>query len=264
MDRRKIVRSLINFLIIFTFVWIPVKTFSQEIKVMTFNIYHGVNMNGQFDLDAIAEIINKENPDFVALQEVDKNTGRTQHTDIPEILGQKTQRKAFFGKAMDFDEGEYGIAILTKYPVNELFLKALPSKKNEEPRTSLMTQTKLESDIFLNFVTTHLDYKEKEHLRNEQVNELINTYLKYDTPTIVAGDFNDVPQSKPIDTLLDHCTAVYEKTGIQPTFPSDDPKRKIDYIFVYPKHKWKIISSKVIPGKTSDHLAFVAVLRLLR
>jgi len=230
---------------------------------MTFNIYHGVNMNGQFDLDAVAEIINREKPDFVALQEVDKNTGRTHHTDIPKLLGQKTQMKAYFGKAMDFDGGEYGIAALTRYPVHELLLKSLPSKKEEEPRTSLMLKAKLQPDLLVNFITTHLDHKKKDHSRNEQIKELINTYLKYDEPTILAGDFNDVPLSKPINTLLEHCTAVYEKTGLQPTFPSNDPKRKIDYIFVYPKNKWKIISSKVIPGNTSDHLAFVAVIQLL-
>ena len=262
MDRKKIIKFLILYLIISFSLKNSDKIYSQQIKVMTFNIYHGVNMEGNFDLDAIAEIINNENPDFVALQEVDKNTGRTDHTDIPGILAGKTHMEAFFGKAMDFDGGEYGVAILSKHTVTEYQIKVLPGKPKEEPRTSLSVKARLDSGVFINFVSTHLDHKEKNHSRDLQVNELINTYLKSDIPTILAGDFNDLPQSKPISTLLKYCDAVFQKSGIQPTYPSDDPKKKIDYIFVSPKNKWTVISSKVIPGMASDHRAFVAVIEL--
>jgi endonuclease/exonuclease/phosphatase family metal-dependent hydrolase len=262
MDRKKIVKLLIVYLIISFSLRNSNQIYSQQLKVMTFNIYHGVNMKGDFDLDAIAQIINKEKPDFVALQEVDKNTGRTNHTDIPGILAEKTHMEAFFGKAMDFDGGEYGVAILSKHTVTEYRVMALPGKPNEEPRTSLSVRARLNNGIFINFISTHLDHKEKDHSRDKQVNKLINTYLKSDIPVILAGDFNDHPQSKPIRTLLEHCDAVFEKSGIQPTYPSDDPKRKIDYIFACPKGKWSVISSKVIPGMASDHRAFVAVIQL--
>uniref|UniRef100_UPI0019530D33 endonuclease/exonuclease/phosphatase family protein n=2 Tax=Pseudomonadati TaxID=3379134 RepID=UPI0019530D33 len=52
---------------------------AQEIKVLTYNIYHGEKNyeRGKSNLEAIAAVINEYKPDFVAMQEVDSMTVRT-------------------------------------------------------------------------------------------------------------------------------------------------------------------------------------------
>ena len=51
-----------------------------RIKVLTYNIYHGelATSQGKPSLDSIAKLINQVQPDFVALQEVDSMTGRSE------------------------------------------------------------------------------------------------------------------------------------------------------------------------------------------
>ena len=39
-----------------------------------------------------------------------------------------------------------------------------------------------------------------------------------------------------------------------PTFPSDAPVKKIDYVMYYPKDRWKVVSAEVIcDSVASDH-----------
>ena len=67
------------YLLIFTL--LSISTIGQiRVKVLTYNIYHGElpGSPGKPNLDSIAKLINKIQPDFVALQEVDSLTGRSE------------------------------------------------------------------------------------------------------------------------------------------------------------------------------------------
>ena len=89
----------------------------QSLRVMTYNIYgaRATSPANAADLDAIAEVIRRQNPDFVTLNEVDVFTNRTgkdvhQARDLAEKLGMEWH----FSKAIDRDGGEYGDAVLAK------------------------------------------------------------------------------------------------------------------------------------------------------
>jgi len=60
---------------------------SRVIRVLSFNIYHGETMRGDFDLEQIARVIRDVEPDLVALQEVDLYTGRSGGRDLASELG---------------------------------------------------------------------------------------------------------------------------------------------------------------------------------
>ena len=72
---------------------------SKIIRVLTYNIYHGETMRGDFNLDTIAGVIKSVNPDLVALQEVDFRTNRAKQMDLAMELGQRTGLIPLFGKA---------------------------------------------------------------------------------------------------------------------------------------------------------------------
>ena len=84
---------------------------STIIKILTFNIYHGETMNHDFDLDRIAKVIKESGADLVALQEVDFKTNRAKGCDLVTELAWRCQMQGLFGKAMDYDGGEYGEGI---------------------------------------------------------------------------------------------------------------------------------------------------------
>ncbi len=93
----------------------------QTIKIMTYNIRHASPPShpDKIDVDTVAGVIKKYQPDIVALQEVDVNTGRSgKQLHEAQVIAEKTGLQASFGKAIDFSGGAYGIAILTKYPID--------------------------------------------------------------------------------------------------------------------------------------------------
>jgi len=90
---------------------------SKVVRVLSFNILHGATTKGDFDLEKISRVIEDANPDFVAMQEVDFKTNRVKKFDLATELGWRAKMAAIFGKAMKFDGGEYGEAILSDIPL---------------------------------------------------------------------------------------------------------------------------------------------------
>ena len=62
----------------------------HDLRLMSYNIRHGVGLDGRLDLERIAEVINREHLDIVALQEVDSVTQRTGERDLLSELGEFT------------------------------------------------------------------------------------------------------------------------------------------------------------------------------
>ncbi|MCK5638676.1 MAG: endonuclease/exonuclease/phosphatase family protein [Flavobacteriaceae bacterium] len=267
MDKRKTLKLLVVFLFIMNqFIISQHKTDTNKtIKVMTYNIHHGVNNNKLFDLDGIANVILNENPDFVALQEVDSVIKRSDNLDLTKVLGQKTKMNYLFGNATKIDNGLYGVAILSKYPIIYSKNVALPFQKNEEPRTALQITSALPSGDTISFISTHLDYKDKNHYRKEQVQKINNTFNSNKYPTILAGDINDIPNSETLKILQNYWVPTYNKNNPKSTFPADHPQKKIDYILYAPKNKWKVISQNVVNDSiASDHRPYIVRLKLIK
>ncbi|MCT4587252.1 MAG: endonuclease/exonuclease/phosphatase family protein [Carboxylicivirga sp.] len=234
------------------------------VKVLSFNILHGATTQNTFDLDAIAKVIINANPDFVALQEVDFKTQRAQKYDLATELGWRSKLIPLFGRAMYYDGGEYGVGILSKHSIVSSFNHALPYQKGDEPRAALSIKTVLPSKDTIVFMATHLDHKEEEATRLMQAKEIVRISKTIKHPAIFAGDLNDIPGSAPINTIESFWNASYDKINPAPTYPSDKPSIKIDYIMNGPANRWKVINKKVIANTfTSDHCAYLVTFELL-
>ncbi len=240
------------------------KESNKVIRVLTFNILHGATTNGDFDLDVIAKVISDTDPDFVALQEVDFKTNRAKKYDLVTELGWRTKLTPLFGKAMDFDSGEYGEGILSKYTFLKSRNVGLPYSEGNEPRAALEITSVLASGDTIAFVGTHLDHLKNGNDRLAQAKKLNDTFSKNTYPTILAGDLNDVPGSDPIKELEEIWLAAYDKENPQGTYPSVNPIKKIDYVMFYPKDRWRIIKTEVIENAVaSDHCAYLVTVELL-
>ena len=237
---------------------------TSELKVLTFNILHGATTKGDFDLDAIARVIIDADPDLVALQEVDFQTNRARKYDLVTELGLRTRMAPLFGKAMDFDDGQYGEGILSKYTFVSARNIPLPYSPGNEPRAALEIVTVLPSGDTIAFIGTHLDHLRDPVDRIAQARRINEVFSKNQYPSILAGDLNAVPGSEPIQILEKLWWPTYDRHNVDPTFPSSNPMKKIDYVMVYPKQRWQVLDTQVIQDDiASDHCGYLVTLQLL-
>jgi len=234
------------------------------IRVMTYNVHHcnPPSVPGKIDVEAIAKVIREANPDLVALQEIDVFTNRSGKTlHEARELARLTGMYSFFGKAIDFQGGEYGIAILSKFPLVDSAVYALPMKEGigGEPRALATVTVEVKKGKKVLFACSHLELKVDNRLLQVQQ---IRSLLADKTDVIMAADFNDEPGSEAIrymdDFLKRSCT---ENCPL--TYPEIDPTKEIDMIFFTPA-KFKVKSHRVIKESyASDHLPVLTELSFL-
>lgn len=233
------------------------------VKVLSFNILGGRTTQGNFDLDVLAKLIKDADPDFVAMQEVDFKVNRSRKYDLATELGWRTKMAPIFARAMYYDGGEYGEGALSRYSFLSTRNVALPFIEGQEPRAAIEVVVELPSKDTIAFVGTHFAHEGNagRELQAKRINEV---FSKNGYPTILAGDLNARPGSGPINTLEEMWTATYDRENPEFTFPSDNPRAKIDYVMFYPKNRWKVIEKKVIIDTiASDHCAYLVTLELL-
>ena len=262
---KKIVLLVISFFWSASFLTAQTKVDSSKIvKVLSFNILHGATTKGDFNLDAIAKVILDVNPDFVALQEVDFQTNRAKKYDLVTELGWRTKMAPLFGRAMQYDGGEYGEGVLSKLTFLQTRNVELPYIPEDEPRAALEITTVLPSKDTISFIGTHLDHLNNGTNRIMQAKELNKVFSSNKYPTILAGDLNAEPGSKTINILEEMWTASYTKDTLKYTYPSSNPTKKIDYIMFYPANRWEVLDTRVIQDKVaSDHCSYLVTLQLL-
>jgi len=232
------------------------------IRILSYNIFHGETLNHDFDLERIAGVIRSVSPDIVALQEVDFRTNRARNMDLVTRLGYLTDMLPLFGRAMEYDDGEYGEGILSRFTFKETRNNPLPHSPKNEPRAALEVLVELPSGDEIVFIGTHLDHTRDQTDRIVQAKRLNRLFKRNKKPTILAGDLNATPESEPMRILFRFWTDA-SAGNPQPTFPSSSPRRRIDYVLFRPAHRWRVIESRVIEEKVaSDHCPLLVVLEL--
>lgn len=237
---------------------------STELRVLCYNVHHcsPPSLKGGIDIEAIAGVINKLKPDLVALQEIDVNTQRSgKGIDQAKELGRLTGLNAFFVKTIDYEGGEYGIAILSRFPLKESLGFELPMEHNAagEPRGVAAVLIEPKEGKTIAFASTHFDLKEEN--KELQINAITDYMRDVNIPVILAGDFNATPDSYVIKEL----DKVFERTctDCAPTIPVVNPKRVIDFIAFYPQNAFEVVEHVVINETyASDHLPVFARLLL--
>lgn len=235
----------------------------QTIKVMSYNIHHcnPPSRPGIIDLDAIAAVIRKQDPDIVALQEVDINTIRSGKVNQAAQLALKTGLKSFyFAKAIDHEGGDYGVAILSKFPLSDINTYRLPmdSSTKAEPRVLAVAIATLPGGKKIRIASTHLDAQKAPVNRLLQIKAIDSIAASESLPFIIAGDFNAEENSDVIKTLDKRFTRTCNSCA--PTIPVINPKKAIDFIAYKPQKLVAVKSHRVINEiYASDHLPVLAV-----
>ncbi|HHV84924.1 MAG TPA: endonuclease [Petrimonas sp.] len=230
----------------------------DRLKVLSYNLRFGELAS----LEELAAFIKEQDPDIVALQEVDCRTHRDrtpkQHDkDFATELGFRTGMIPAYGKTILYAGGYYGIAILSKYPLAKVERVLLPKTENEQ-RALLVADVEYREGEYFTFACTHLDNTNTQE-RQKQVAKINEVLFAKNSPVIVAGDFNARPDSKEISEGMSAWKTV---SSLEPTVPANAPLSTIDYIFCYPKDKWVSVSTTTYKVEFSDHLPVSAVVEM--
>lgn len=241
-----------------------VQTLPPRITVMSYNIHHGVGTNRILDLNRIAGVISAAAPDIVALQEVDKDTKRSGGVDQAAELARLTRMNYQFGKAVNYDGGEFGNAILTRHPVTLIGNWPLPGFK--EARAALFVAIDLSSlygaGVSMTFVATHLDNrKNANRIESADVIEAVITGLPR-RPALLGGDLNDRPSTATLNKF-DLYWDIEDLGRTLWTFPAGTPDRQLDYVLYRSSGDWTVHHIEVLNEPVAaDHRPIVYVFEL--
>jgi endonuclease/exonuclease/phosphatase family metal-dependent hydrolase len=243
-------RIILALLLGITFAAVGQNQQETSVQIMTYNVRHCAGMDMVLDYDRTAAVISAQNPDIVAIQELDSMTGRSgQQYQLGE-LAIRTGYYPVFGSAIDYDGGRYGVGILTRE--QPLSTKRIPLP-GEEPRVLLVIEMK---DYVL--ACTHLDLEEEQRLASVPL--IVEEAQRWQKPFILAGDLNDAPDSELLKEITKYFTIL---SGDQPTFPADEPTECIDYVASFKARPAVTIECSVIDEpEASDHRPLMVRLRL--
>lgn len=222
---------------------------NQQLQIMSYNVRHCAGMDLVIDYDRTAAVIVQQQPDVVALQELDSMTGRSGNRDQLGELASRTGYHPVFGAAIEFNGGLYGVGILSReMPVST---KRIPLP-GEEPRLLLVVELK---DFVI--ACTHLDLNEAQRLASVPL--IVEEAQRWQKPFLLAGDWNDTPDSKLLKAMTQYFTVL---SGDETTYPADEPTECIDYVAAFNGRAEAIESHVIDEPAASDHRPLVVRVQL--
>ena len=243
----------------------------RSARVLVYNMHAGKDAKGIDNLQRIAALVDSLRADIVLLQEVDRNTTRSGRVDQPATLSRLTGLHSAFGNSLDFQGGEYGIAILSRWPISSdttIRLPVLPPQERSggsyEPRAALSVIIDAPGGP-LAVVNTHLDPTGDDHWRRQEIRTVIATVASLRSrgiPTLMGGDLNSTPESATQDTvraanLRDVWTTCGTGAGL--TYPADSSVKRIDYLYL--SGPATCSDAVVVRTEASDHRPLFVIVR---
>jgi endonuclease/exonuclease/phosphatase family metal-dependent hydrolase len=243
------------------------KTFT----VMTYNVHSCIGMDGQISPLRIAEVIDRYQPDVVALQELDAGLIRTDMIDQANLIAKTLEMSFHFHSSLQVEEGGYGNAVLSRGQLRLVKAGALPTEAlhpSFERRGAVWVEVDLEGSK-IQVLTTHFGLDRRE--RNRQAEAITGPEWlgdpRFRTPAVLCGDFNALPGSPAYRRLTRQLRdAQRGLSGLRwkGTWPVQLPFMRIDHLFLTPDLK---VRSIVIPRTpltrvASDHLPLIVTLEL--
>lgn len=248
----------------------PAPAPAREVTVLVYNIHAGKDAAGAENLQRVAELVRSTGADLVLLQEVDRNTQRSGPRDQPATLARLTGYSAAFGRTIGFQGGDYGVALLSRWPLRSdtlipLRVTAPPGRTAEgrEQRGVLRAVVDAPGGPFA-VLNTHLDHTGDDGWRLQEIATVLRVAAaERGMPLLVGGDFNARPESAvhaPLRAAGFRDAWADCGTGDPLTFPAAAPDRRIDYLYVAGGTRCE--HAEVLPSQASDHRPVLFRLRL--
>lgn len=239
---------------------------------MTYNVHSCIGTDRQLSPLRIAEVIDRCNPDIVALQELDAGLERTGMIDQAHLIAMTLEMSFHFHSSIHLKEGGYGNAVLSRWPVQLIKAGAIPTDPlhpSFERRGAIWAEVELPHGS-VQVLATHFGLNRGE--RGCQARAITGAewlgHPECRSPAILCGDFNALAGSSVYRLLTRHLHDVQRgvKGSFLPrgTWPAQLPIMRIDHLFVTRDLKvWSVsVPRTPLTRLASDHLPLVATLEL--
>jgi endonuclease/exonuclease/phosphatase family metal-dependent hydrolase len=244
------------------------------VNVLVYNIHAGKDAAGVDNLERVAALVRATGADIVLLQEVDRRTTRSAGVDHAAELARLTGFEMAFGKSLDYQGGEYGIAILSRWPITAQSTHNLPvdppqerAGGSREPRAALRTSIASPAGP-VSVLNTHLDASREDRWRRQEIVKLLALAAETrngGAPLLMGGDLNSTPESAvQEDVRRAGFTDAWSSCGGGPglTYPADSGVKRIDYLYFNAPSSCE--AATVIESLASDHRPLLVRVRLRR
>lgn len=235
---------------------------SLRLKIMTYNVHGCAGMDGRISPRRIARIIATEEPDIVALQELDDCRSRSRCENQAAIIAELIGYHVVYCPTVTNGSERYGHAVLSRWPLETVQVAELPYSPRgfwPERRAALWTRLSVES-VPIHIVTTHLGLNANERLQQLAAllgPDWLGPVLEAE-PVVLCGDFNFLPRSAAYRLATSKLTDVVTTRGVN-TFSSVQPVMRLDHIFVskhFAAEKAHVVRN-ALTRTSSDHLPLV-------
>jgi endonuclease/exonuclease/phosphatase family metal-dependent hydrolase len=209
----------------------------DSLVVLTFNVRSGRGsaVTAQYKtahMDSLVALIDQINPDIVLIQELDRGVRRSDRIDQFAYIADATGFSGRFAHTVDYQGGQYGIALFTPRELLDYQYVELPQLSGKEPRALQIATIETAGGQRVHVMNAHIDAEP--HARGEQ----IRMVLEYGAglasgPAVLAGDFNALPGTAALGLLTETWQDVALLAHNQPpaTYPATAPRHRLDYIF---------------------------------
>jgi endonuclease/exonuclease/phosphatase family metal-dependent hydrolase len=230
------------------------------VRVMTYNVHQGFDVDGRHAIERMAQVIEAESPDIVALQEVSRGWVVNGSVDMLVWLSQRLGMDYVWGPAAD---SVWGNAVLSRFPIIAFENHAMPNNDVIRlDRGFLTARVDLGGGEVLDVVSTHFHAGAADSaLRIPQALAVLEV-IDPERTTVLIGDLNAPPGDPELLLLeqagLQDAFVVAGATGEGLTYRADRPRRRIDYVWLSPDLRARDFSTH--PSLASDHLAVAATI----
>jgi endonuclease/exonuclease/phosphatase family metal-dependent hydrolase len=261
------------------------KPLPNELRMMAYNVrqFKGIEKFEELPIqNEVFKIIKDQHPDIINFEEFSLTSG--EKISITDTLHSFKYKYSFFKAFYQNRTDTIGNAIFSKYPIIDT--GSIPSPAMLYTRT-IFADIKYNNQTIrvycVHLAAVTMAGNEKSKYLNGQVSLASSSFIgnklsaafiarslqvsrikahmeKCPFPYIVAGDFNDTPNSFAVNTLGDGLKNSFREKGhgFETTYYSSFPLH-IDHLFASPQ--FDILSYRAIDKKVSDHKAIVADLK---
>ncbi|MDQ3346832.1 MAG: DNRLRE domain-containing protein [Acidobacteriota bacterium] len=215
----------------------PVATTSgSTLKVLDWNIHHGVGTDGKYDIDRIASAIARTGAHVVSLNEVERYTGwgnEDQPARFVALLEAKTGRRWYynFATSSGTTRGQ-GNLLLSTLPIDSA-ADGLLSYDRSVAQARIVVNGRS-----VNLFSVHLD-ADSATRRTTQITQLKSWMGQFSEARIVAGDFNAWPGATEIKGMTSAFRDAWAEAKIAGTAVAysgneagNTRNSRIDYVFL--------------------------------
>jgi endonuclease/exonuclease/phosphatase family metal-dependent hydrolase len=209
---------------------------APTLKVMDWNIHHGVDTSGANNLERVAASIVNVNPQVVSLNEVEKLNGYNNNADEPAVLESALESRtgsawyACFAQRIGAATGQ-GNLVLSRIRIESCQTQLLSASR------SVARAVLTVNNVIVTVFSTHLD-DASSSTRTAQVTQLTTWAATAPEQRLLMGDFNASAGATELAQLRagwDDAWAVAAAGGIAASYPGNTEgntrNSRIDYIW---------------------------------